>query len=133
MVSGAAGRETRAFLGAVARIGSELGDTLEGAFRVDRALLAPVATAMRRWIDCEAAGETPDKGGLGAACRIGEADAACGFLHPHSDLEKAQPDRGELGFGEIADGRDRIAQGEQEPIRGCMQDEAHLVGFRPAA
>jgi hypothetical protein len=32
-----------------------------------------------------------------------------------------------------ADDRDRIAQGEQKPIRGRMQDEAHLVGFRPVA
>src|SRR3954470_23286516 len=50
----------------------------------------------------ERAGETADEGGLGAPCRIGEADAACGFLDPHSDLEQAQPDRGKLGSGQIA-------------------------------
>src|SRR3954466_9441291 len=68
-----------------------LGDALEGAVLGLMGLCWP--QPLRRCAaGLERAGETADEGGLGAPCRIGEADAACGFLHPHRDLDKTQPE-----------------------------------------
>ena len=54
----------------------------------------------------------------------------CGWRIPDADrdFEKAQPDRDELSPGQIAQGRDGLAQGLQQPVAGGVKHQADLVG-----
>src|SRR6266567_9157084 len=57
-----------------------------------------------------------------------EADAAFGLDDASCDFQKPEPKGRELRGCEIADLWNGVADGEQEPIGGGMEDEANLVG-----
>src|SRR6201989_1980011 len=77
---------------------------------------------------CEAAEQIS----LRTSCRKGETDAAGCLDDTGCDFEKPEPDRGELGGGQIARLRDGVAHGKDEPIGGGVENEADLVGERRA-
>ena len=60
----------------------------------------------------------------------GDAHAAGGLDDPAGDLEQVQPERGELGGGQLVRPGDAVAQGQQQPVGGGVQDKADLVGER---
>ena len=66
--------------------------------------------------------------GFGMTGRVGEPDAAHAFLDTDRDFDEPQPQGRELGLGQIADRRDGVADGEQEPVGGGVKDEPDLVG-----
>ena len=81
----------------------------------------------------ECVGQATEQIGLRTSCREGETDAASGFDDTGCDFEKSEPDGRELGRSQVARLRNGVAHGEDEPIGGGVEDEAHLVGKRRAA
>jgi hypothetical protein len=71
----------------------------------------------------ESPGQITEEIRVRAAGGKGQPDAAGGFLHPHGDLEQAQPQRGELGFGEIAPSRNGLPHRQHQPVRGRVQHQ----------
>ena len=65
--------------------------------------------------------------------RIGEPNAAHGFLDTDRNFQQPQPQGRELRLGQIADRRDGVADGEQEPVGSRVKDEPDLVGDRLSA
>jgi hypothetical protein len=78
-------------------------------------------------------GEAAEQIGLGTSCREGETNAAGRLGDTGGDFEKPEPDRCELGRGQITRLRDGVAHSEDEPIGGGVENEADLVGERRAA
>ena len=72
------------------------------------------------------------KVGLWACCREGEADTRRHLDNPRAEFQEPQADGVELGGGERVCLRDRITDGEHEPVGSGVQDQPHLVGERAA-
>lgn len=71
--------------------------------------------------------------GFGAARSQRNADAACRLDDAAGDFQEMQADAGELALAQRMPGGNAIAHVEQQPIGGCVQNEAELVGQRRAA
>ena len=74
-----------------------------------------------------------DEASIRASSSEGEPDPGSGFYDAAAELQEAQSQGGKLGSGENVRFGDCVADGEDQPIRGGMQDQAHLVGERTAA
>ena len=57
-----------------------------------------------------------------------DADPVGSFDDPARDLEQVQSEGGELGGGQLMRPGDAVAQGQQQPVGGGVQDQADLVG-----
>src|SRR5271163_2210782 len=77
--------------------------------------------------------EAAEQVSLRTSCRKGETDAAGGLDDAGGDFQQPEPDGGELGRCQIAWLRNGVANGEDEPIGGGVEDQADLVGERRAA
>ena len=71
-----------------------------------------------------------DQRRFGAGGGEGETDAGCGLDDAGADLQQPQAQRGELGFGERIGLRDGVAERQDQPVGGGMQDEPDLIGER---
>ena len=83
------------------------------------------------WV--EAAGEAAEQHRLRAGGGEGDADFSGSLDDPARDLEQVQPEGGELGGGELVRPGDAVAQGQQQPVGGGVQDKTDLVGQWRAA
>ena len=74
-----------------------------------------------------------DEASIRASSSEGEPDPGSGFDDAGAELQEAQSEGGKLGSGECVRLGDCVSDGEDQPVRGGMQDQAHLVGERAAA
>ena len=81
----------------------------------------------------EAAGEAAEQHRMRAGGGEGDANLVAGLDDPACHFEQVQPEGGELGTGQVVRPGDAVAQGQQQPVGGGVQDEADLVGQRRAA
>jgi hypothetical protein len=74
-----------------------------------------------------------DEASLWACSSEGQSYPGSGFDDAGAELQKAQSQGGKLGGGERMRFGDCVSDGEDQPVRGGMQDQADLVGERAAA
>ena len=74
-----------------------------------------------------------DEVSIWASSREGEPNPGSGFADAGADLQKAQSQGGELGGRERGCLGKGVADGEDQPVGGGVEDQAHLVGEGGAA
>ena len=77
--------------------------------------------------------DVADEASIWASSSESYPNPGSGFDDAGAELQKAQSEGGKLGGGERVRFGDCVSDGEDQPIRGGMQDQAHLVGERAAA
>ena len=75
-------------------------------------------------------GDEAEQFGLRAAGCKRDADTARRLDEPPGELQQTQANAGELALPQRMPGRHAIAEIEQQPVSGGMQNEAHLIGER---
>ena len=56
--------------------------------------------------------------GLGTGGSKGQADARGGFANTRTELEEAEPQRGEVGLAQMVRRGDGVTQGKHQPVGG---------------
>ena len=76
----------------------------------------------------ERAGQSPEQIGFRATSSEGEAHATCRLDDSGRDLDQPEPQCRELRLRQIAGLWNGVAHCQHQPVGGCVQHEAHLIG-----